>query len=54
MYICFVDYTKVFESGKWSSLWCILSEMAVPLDLVNLISQLYDINTAKIKTNSTV
>lgn len=54
MYICFLDYTKSFESGKWSSLWCILHEMAVPLHLVDLIRHLYDINSAKIKTNSTV
>lgn len=31
MYLCFVDYTKAFDSVKWGSQWSILSEMGVAL-----------------------
>lgn len=50
--ICFVDFSKAFDSVKWGKLWKILLEMGVPKHLVLLLRQLYENNTASVRIDN--
>lgn len=52
-YLCFVDYTKAFDSVNWEALWKILDRMGVPEHLSMAIRNLYQHNTATVKVNKT-
>lgn len=54
LYLCFVDYTKAFDSVNWSLLWRVMGEMGVPKHLIFLIKRLYQHNNAKVRTGQTV
>ena len=49
-YICFIDYTKVFDCVDHNKLWKILKEMGIPNHLTCLLSNLYAGQEAKIRT----
>jgi exonuclease III len=51
-YLCFVDYTKAFDSVKWPRLWSTLLEMGVPSHLVKLIRGLYEANTTTVRVGT--
>lgn len=46
---CFLDYTKAFDTVRWSLLWQVLEEMGVPKHLIFLISSLYTQNKAYVR-----
>ncbi|CAH2209487.1 jg24990 [Pararge aegeria aegeria] len=48
-YICFVDFSKAFDSVKWPVLWKTLLEMGTPKHLVHLLRRLYEDGTASVK-----
>ncbi|CAH2233881.1 jg18186 [Pararge aegeria aegeria] len=50
-YICFVDFSKAFDSVKWSKLWNVLLSMGTPKRLVHLLRRLYDNGTASVRTD---
>lgn len=54
MYICFIDYSKAFDSVKWSWLWRILDEMGVPKHLTYIVSQLYKNSSATVRIDQTM
>ena len=41
VYLCFVDYSKAFDSLSCPKLWDILREMGVPCHLISLLKSLY-------------
>ncbi|KAM3956770.1 alpha-tubulin [Aphomia sociella] len=48
-YICFVDFSKAFDSVKWPILWRTLQEMSTPKHLVHLLRGLYERGTASVR-----
>lgn len=50
-YICFVDYSKAFDSVKWPMMWKTLLEMGTPQHLVHLLRELYEGGTASVRTD---
>ncbi|KAL0879221.1 hypothetical protein ABMA27_003004 [Loxostege sticticalis] len=50
-YICFVDFSKAFDSVQWPKLWNTLLEMGTPKHLVHLIRNLYEKGTASVRTD---
>ena len=48
MYMCFVDYTKAFDSVKHEQLFTVLKEMGFPETPTKLIHNLY-LNQQKFK-----
>lgn len=51
IYICFVDFSKAFDSVKWPKLWNTLLEMGTPKHLVHLLRRLYEEGTASVRTD---
>ena len=41
IYICFIDYAKVFDCVDHNKLWKILKEMGIPDHLTGLLRYLY-------------
>ncbi|CAH2265133.1 jg9285 [Pararge aegeria aegeria] len=54
IYICFVDFSKAFDSVKWPKLWKTLLEMGTPKHLVHLLRCLYEDGTASVKADGTL
>lgn len=50
-YICFVDFSKAFDSVKWPVLWKTLLEMGTPTHLVHLLRRLYEDGTASVRAD---
>lgn len=50
-YICFVDFSKAFDSVKWPVLWGSLLAMGTPKHLVHLLRRLYEDGTASVRTD---
>ncbi|PZC84076.1 hypothetical protein B5X24_HaOG205798 [Helicoverpa armigera] len=48
VYICFVDFSKAFDSVKWPKLWETLAAMGVPKHLIHLLRRLYEDGTASV------
>lgn len=53
LFMCFVDYTKAFESVSHQKLWVTMLDMDYPPHLVDLLSKLYCKQRAKVKAAST-
>lgn len=51
-FLCFIDYSKAFDSVVWSHLWVILKEMGVPEHLVLLIRNLYKQSEAVVRVEN--
>ena len=49
IYICFIDYTKVFDCVDHNKLWKILQEMGIP-DLICFLRNLYAGQEATVRT----
>lgn len=49
--LCFLDYTKAFDTVRWDHLWNILREM-VPEYLIHLIKTLYMFNQRCVRIQS--
>ncbi|KAL0812036.1 hypothetical protein ABMA28_009430 [Loxostege sticticalis] len=50
-YICFVDFSKAFDSVKWPVLWKTLTDMGTPKHLIHLLRRLYEQGTASVRTD---
>ncbi|PZC84789.1 hypothetical protein B5X24_HaOG203779 [Helicoverpa armigera] len=50
-YICFVDFSKAFDSVKWPTLWKTLLDMGTPQHLVHLLRGLYEGGTGSVRTD---
>ena len=50
VYMCFIDYKKVFDCVDNERLWVILKEMGVPVHLIVLPQKLYTKQEATIRT----
>ena len=48
--ICFIDYTKAFDSVDHNKLWKILQEMGIPDHLTRLLRNLYAGQEATVRT----
>ena len=48
LYMCFVDFRKAFDSISHEKMWMVMLEMGYPVHLVNLISNLYRKQKAKV------
>lgn len=48
-YLCFVDFSKAFDSVKWPKLWETLLAMVTPKQLVHLLRRLYEEGTASVR-----
>lgn len=51
-YLCFVDYSRAFNTVQWSALREILVKMGVPNHLVWLLCNLYKDNTVTVRVNN--
>ena len=51
VYICFVDFSKAFDSVKWPKLWETLLLMGTPKHLVHLLRRLYEAGTASVRAD---
>ena len=49
-YICFIDYTKVFDCVDHNKLWKIFKEMGIPDHLTCLLKNLYAGQEARVRT----
>jgi hypothetical protein len=54
LYMCFVDFSKAFDSPKHEQLWWTMLEMGFPPHLVNLLSSLYKNQKARVRIAGTV
>ena len=50
IYLCFIDYTKAFDSVVHNKLWKILQEMRIPDHLICLLRNLYAGQEATVRT----
>ena len=50
IYLCFIDYTKAFDSVDHSKLWKVLKEMGIPEPLTCLLINLYAGQEATVRT----
>ena len=50
VYLCFIDYTKAFDSVDHNKLWKILKEMGIPDHLTCLLRNLYVGQKAAVRT----
>ena len=50
-YICFVDFSKAFDSVNWPRLWDVLLDMGTPQHLVHLLRRLYEDGTVSVWTD---
>ena len=44
LYVCFVDYEKVFDSFDRETLWKIMESYGIPPKLVRMVKAIYDGN----------
>ena len=51
-FLCFVDYTKAFDSVDHQQLWTVLREMGFPKRIVSLIEALYSEQQSAVRTDS--
>ena len=51
-FLCFVDYTKAFDSVDHQQLWTVLREMGFPKRIVSLIEALYSEQQSAVRTAS--
>eukprot|EP00794_Sanderia_malayensis_P001895 gene1895-2150_t len=50
VYMCFIDYSKVFDCVNYSTMWNVMREMGIPEHIVQLIENLYDKQEAEVRT----
>jgi len=50
--LCFQDYTKAFDTIKWSLLWHIIEKIGVPTHLYNSNINIYVKNLAYVRVES--
>ena len=50
LYMCFIDYKKVFDCVDHERLWVILRDMGVPVHLIVLVRRLYTNHEATVRT----
>ena len=50
IYFCFIDYTKALDCVDHSRLWKILKEMGIPDHLTCLLTNLYAVQEATVRT----
>ena len=50
IYLCFIDYAKVFDCVDHNKLWEILKEMGIPDHLTCLLRNLYASQEATVRT----
>ena len=50
IFLCFINYSKVFHCVRYSALWTALKEMGIPSHLIHSIRNLYDGQAAYIRT----
>ena len=50
IYVCFIDYAKVFDCVDHNKLWKILKEMGIPDHLTCLLGNLYAGQEATVRT----
>ena len=48
--VCFIDYTKAFNSVDHNKLWKILKKMGLPVHLTCLLRNLYEGQKAAVRT----
>jgi len=53
LFMCFVDYTKAFDSVSHQKLWVTMLDMGYPPHLVDLLNKLYSKQRAKVKAAGT-
>jgi len=51
VFICFIDFSKAFDSVKWPKLWETLLAMGIPKHLVHLLRRLYEDGTASVRAD---
>lgn len=49
LYLCFIDYTKAFDSLEHSAIWKTLVEQGIDIKYVELLHSIYSKNSARIK-----
>jgi len=49
LYMCFVDFKKVFDFISHDKLWVTMMDMGYPLHLIDLLAKLYRKQLAKVK-----
>jgi len=54
LYMCFVDFKKVFDSISHDKLWVTMMDIGYPLHLIDLLAKLYRKQLAKIKLAGTL
>ena len=47
VYLCFIDYEKVFDNVKWKILRQLLQKLGTAVHLIKLIKSLHDSNSAQ-------
>ena len=52
IYLCFIDYTKAFDSVDHSKWWKMLQEMRIPENLTCLLRNMYAGQEAMVRTGS--
>jgi len=54
LYMCFVDFRKMFGSISHAKLWVTMMDMGYPLHLIELLAKLYRKQLAKVKVVGTL
>ena len=54
LYMCFVDFRKAFDYVSHDKLWQAMIDMGYPLHLINLRTQLYEKQLARVKVVGTL
>jgi hypothetical protein len=51
IFLCFIDYSKAFDSVDHSRMWNTLKDMGFPIHLVVLLKSLYENQVARVRTD---
>ena len=51
MFLCFIDYSKAFDTVAHNILWCVMKNMGFPIHIIQLLKPLYDQQKAAVRTS---
>ena len=51
MFLCFIDYSKAFDTVAHDILWYVMKNLGFPIHIIQLIKALYDQQKAAVRTS---
>ena len=51
VFLCFIDYSKAFDTVAHNILWCVMKNMGFPIHIIQLLKALYDQQKVAVRTS---